>query len=424
MTEDEGRSWDAAVRAIVDGPVKPEGRGLVVENYRFFSTPTTWIKVQHGPRADSRRQDLAGEAAQLRRAAGIRGIPRVIAFGEVGDFAVLETERVEGLPFGMRTQTSVQYALTLMRLSWTLVRLAFRGLSHNDLTPGNILVDAHGRPSLIDFDQTASAPRSVALRSMFLGGRRGELPVSLRHLLDTDLRRRAPGLIARLSRLKRRFRPSEPSPIPPMEPIPDIPADAPPSLFALRDAWNLAAASKASAPDRFLAYYSLTVDGIRFPGERVWEPRWTQISQTTELQGRRILELGCNMGLLSTFAAVEGASGVLGVDHDEEILAAARLVASAYGVPADFRRVDFDDPDDWESELLAFAPDVVFALNVVHWLQDRDRFFRFLGQSPEVVFEGHDPYAIEAERLRQVGFTDIKFIGWSERARAILRARR
>jgi trans-aconitate methyltransferase len=145
----------------------------------------------------------------------------------------------------------------------------------------------------------------------------------------------------------------------------------------------------------------------------------------TTYANRRVLELGCNMALLSTFLLKEAeASAALAVDRDPAILAAAAKVALAFGVQPQFLRVDFDRDDGWEDQLAAFRPDVVVALSVLHWVQDQGRLLAFLGRFDEVVFEGHDSSRIERARLREAGFTEIDLVDTSERGRPILLARR
>jgi cyclopropane fatty-acyl-phospholipid synthase-like methyltransferase len=145
----------------------------------------------------------------------------------------------------------------------------------------------------------------------------------------------------------------------------------------------------------------------------------------TTYTNRRVLELGCNMALLSTFALREaGAQTALAVDCDPTILDAAAKIARAFGMAPEFRRIDFDRDTGWEDQLEAFRPDIVVALSVLHWVQDKARFLAFLGRFDEVIFEGHDSSRIERCRLRLAGFTEIDLVDTSERGRAILRARK
>jgi SAM-dependent methyltransferase len=208
-------------------------------------------------------------------------------------------------------------------------------------------------------------------------------------------------------------------------PLPDLPADAGPELQALHAAWRLAAAAAASSPGEAIAYYEITFAGVRLPGERPWQPRWQRLRAITGLEGRRVLELGCNLALLSTFALKEaGAAAALAVDADPTILDAAAKVATAFGVAPEFRRVDFDRDPAWEDGLAAFAPDVVIALSVLHWVRDKGRLLAFLSRFEEVIFEGHECARTERARLRQAGFAAIDLIDTSERGRPLLLARK
>ncbi len=212
----------------------------------------------------------------------------------------------------------------------------------------------------------------------------------------------------------------------PTAPIaPLLPADAGQELRALDKAWRIAAASTASSPGEIIAYYSLEHQGVQFPGERPWAPRWQSLCNITNYAGKRVLELGCNMGLLSVFLLKKAAvSAALAVDCDRSILQAAGHVADAFGVRPEFMRIDFDQDADWEVVLTDFRPDIVFALSVLHWIRDKERFLAFLGRFDEIVYEGHDSTRTERQRLRRVGFSAIDLVATSERSRPILHCRK
>ena len=145
----------------------------------------------------------------------------------------------------------------------------------------------------------------------------------------------------------------------------------------------------------------------------------------TDYEGKTILELGCNMGLLSIYLLKEaGAANSIGVDHDKKILESAKLISEVFEVNPVFRQINFDSAKDWESELSSYKIDVVFALNVLNWVNDKERFLRFLSNFPEVIFEGHDTTEVERKRFEQVGFNTIEEIGYSERERIILKCRK
>jgi len=201
-----------------------------------------------------------------------------------------------------------------------------------------------------------------------------------------------------------------------------LPGDASPELALAYRAWQVAAGAEANQVH--ICYYSMEFDGFHLPGERPWEKRWQLLERYVAAPNARILELGCNLGLLSTFALRQGAAGALGVDVDDTLLRANQLLQQAFRVKYQTRRIDFDDRQSWETELIAFQPTVVTALSVLHWVRDADRFLRFLGRFNVLIYEGHDRDHVERARLGQAGFGDVMLIGRSERNRSVFLARR
>jgi len=201
--------------------------------------------------------------------------------------------------------------------------------------------------------------------------------------------------------------------------------DASPEVRRLLRAWELGQTSDANAPGSALAYYSFEFEGVHLPGERPWNDRWNVLRDVTDFRGKRLLELGCNLGLLSSHLMRDREAGAaLAVDHDAKIIEGAKSVASALGVSVEFRPVDFDAPVDWETPLRDFQPDTVFALSVLNWVRNKDRFLSFLGEFDEVIFEGHDSARMETKRLRNAGFEEVQLLTFSERDRPVFRCRK
>ena len=203
--------------------------------------------------------------------------------------------------------------------------------------------------------------------------------------------------------------------------LPVLPDSASSQLKNLLQAWKIAQDSEANAPGQHLAYYSLSLEGYHFPGERPWIDRWDTLRSITDYSSKRILELGCNMGMLSTHLLKDcNVKAALAVDADAKILESAEHVGLAFDVRPILRRIDFDSDDDWEAELADFKADIVFALSVLNWVQDKQRLLNFLGDYAEVIFEGHDSVEVETNRLRTVGFRRFDIVGISERGRAVI----
>jgi SAM-dependent methyltransferase len=169
-----------------------------------------------------------------------------------------------------------------------------------------------------------------------------------------------------------------------------------------------------------VAYYAFTYKGVHFRGDRPWALRWESIRRAVDFRGKRLVELGCNMGLLSSFARIHGASSAQGVDYDPQLVDAAKLVALALDSGAEFERVDLASSEPWEERV--GSGDIVSALSLMHWLSPdvQERVLRFLGKHREVLYEGHDPLEVETARLRRAGFTTVRVLATTERERVLL----
>jgi hypothetical protein len=385
----------------------------------FFAIADRFYKIVPRQPVPERRQDARGEFELLRRCRGLAGVPEALEVIEDGPRQILVLQRVPGRPLSDLELGWFDFARVMLRLIRLVSALARRGVRHNDLRPENVMVAPDGGVHLVDFDQASTGGFAKCLLAG-LGLPVGGAPVC--NGLLAPLRERiqawlSPRLVRALR--GRRLRQARPGALPP------LPAGAGVAARALHEAWRIAAAANASSPGRPIAYYELKFAGVCFPGERPWAARWRSLRRVTTYADRRVLELGCNMALLSAFLLKEaGAAAALAVDHDPAILEAAAKVARAFGVAPAFRRVDFDRDHDWEDELAAFARDVVVALSVLHWVRDKRRFLAFLGRFDEVIFEGHDSSRRERARLRLAGFPDITLVNTSERGRPILLARR
>jgi hypothetical protein len=119
-----------------------------------------------------------------------------------------------------------------------------------------------------------------------------------------------------------------------------------------------------------------------------------------------------------------GALKCIGVDYDSKILDSAKIISDVFGVKPEFHQVDFDSKKNWEEKLLTYNAEIIFALNVLNWINDQKRFLRFLSNFPEVIFEGHDLPEVEKNRFRDIGFTKIEEVGLSDRERIVLRCRK
>lgn len=310
----------------------------------------------------------------------------------------------------------------LGRLARGVMQLNRAGLSHGDLTRANAGFDSRGDPVLLDLDQAVAAHPLRCLLRDFLGVPCGGQPVQFTvwdragYVSGLGWTRWPGRWRDRLRRRRRGFRAPE-VPI-----VQQAEARGDPALVGLARCWAAAAVSGANSPGGGVAYYSLDVRGFHFPGERPWPLRWEMLFGSIRFSGKRVVELGCNLGLLSIHARLVGAAAVVAVDHNPAVIAAGRDLAALCDAPVDFRVVDFDRDAGWEEQL--GAGDLVTALSLTYWLQDKERLWRYLGRFAEVIFEGHEPAGEIERRLQGLGFLQVDSIGCSERNRTVFHARR
>ena len=410
-------------------PLDRSGRGA---DAAFPSSPSAsrrarsdgerFVKTALPGSRPGRLQDLSGEFEILMRCRGIPDVPAVFDLVDDGTGHALVMERLPHPSLDCVAVTWSRLLAILLRLSQIVWKLARRGVSHDDLRPENILISERGEVFLVDFDQATTGFFGRCLARSLLGLRAGGPPVQNTILAPVRERVQA-SLPPRLIRALKEKRLGTTAGA--ASEMPALPSDAGPRLRVLHRAWKLASSSDASAPGQAIAYYALDVDGVRLPGERPWAERWRLLGGIADCAGRRVLELGCNMALLSVHLLRDsGAAAALAVDRDPAILTAAAGIAEAFQVRPELRRVDLDGDADWETALAAFAPDVVFCLSVLNWVGDKGRLLAFLGRFEELVYEGHDSARVEARRLRGAGFGSVRLVATSERGRPILHCRK
>lgn len=405
---DEERRWDEAVERFLGRRAALVAVSRWIGDSRVYALGDQIAVIRSLDRLnDSSPNSLrfAGEAMRMvgRRARYTRSSP----------WEVLHMSRVEGasLESVLGTLSFLARLRVLWRLAGAVRELHAVGLAHRDLRTDNVLVERSGGVSLVDFDRAVVAESHTAALADWVGvSRLGLSPNPYLKLAAFTLapRMRSSGRRVR-SRLLGGGKQADATP------------DAP-DLRLLCRAWRLARCSRANAPGQDLAYYALTYKHWHFPGERPWYLRWEAIRHNVSLEGKHVLDLGTNMGLLPAFALVHGAEKATGIDRDPDVLAAARLVARALGVKPELICADLVNGPDWESAVA--RADVVFAMSLLHWLPRNRRVLEFLESRHELVYEGHDPLPVELARLRACGFAETEVLLTTERGRALVWCRK
>ncbi len=362
---------------------------------------------------------LREESDILKMLRGMSSVPNQVTYIEKDSIEFLVLKRFKGVSFDKSSLSNVEKCAVLFKILVCLIKIAFRGVSHNDICFRNVLISQTKEIMIIDFDQSTKHSVPVAFLNSIFGMEfnNAKSHGSYMSLIKQFIKG---FLTEKILRLYRNFRNKNYyEDICNKLPVLDVEADE--RLLQIRKAWEIAQKSDASSPGVKQAYYSYDFNGVHFPGERSWKDRWEVLRKLTNYRGKRILELGCNMGLLAAFLIKESDAGELyGVDVDPDIIESAKIVDSVLGVKVRREVIDLDSKENWEERFRSFNPDIIFALNVLNWINEKDRLLRFLGGYREVILEGHDAPEIESAKFSSVGFTKYEVVEISDRNRPIM----
>lgn len=401
----ESSAWDGLVTTILG-----QGSELVSVS-RYIGDSRVYRLADRVAKIRSRRAAIPVGLNSLKYESEV--MRRLGRDGQVGgdaDWEFLLSQWLNGESADLQLHgMSTRARLGLIGSVARAIRMLHReGVAHRDIRPENVLVRDRGWTELIDFDRAVICRKRAAFLADWIGiGPNGVSPYPFWKFVLVVL---FPGIQSKGRHFRRlRYR----------ENLPELGTSAA-EHEVLRRAWRLGASSAANAPGQDIAYYAFTYKGVHYSGERPWYLRWEMIRRSVNFADRRVVELGCNLGLLASFVLIYGAKAAVGVDGDATVLDGARLVAKALGVQPNFMQLDLSRERDLRG---VAAGDIVVVLSVLHWLADPKPVLEFIRRHDEVLFEGHDTTEAEIKRLESLGF-EVRVIGTGERGRAILHGRK
>jgi 2-polyprenyl-3-methyl-5-hydroxy-6-metoxy-1,4-benzoquinol methylase len=184
--------------------------------------------------------------------------------------------------------------------------------------------------------------------------------------------------------------------------------------------------------DKHIPYYTFKFMGESIKGERKLEDR-LEILNYPHMEGKKYLDLGCNLGLFSTNAVEHlGASLAAGIDHDPKIIECARIIAkerSCDGKTIFIASSLMDISAEWLLLKTGFSTfEYVSCFSVFRHIQKNGQgaLYSFLETVSEICssnfyFENcsNKPTSQIIKFLKRRGFRQIVFLGKSERNRDI-----
>jgi hypothetical protein len=277
------------------------------------------LKVLRSNDGRSPAIELRREAAilnRLGRTASVTAAPPPVD----GEWAVLSSEWIDGVPAN-EAQRDVMMPLRIAR---ELLRVNARGVMHQDLNLGNILITSGGRPQLIDFGTATVAGWPRAFVGDFFGlPRHAYRGNSLRHTLAVLW----PTMAAARTRFRAHREGVGPENFRRVDRLtePHVPVDDAAALERLAQAWQ----SRRVTP-----VHGLSVGSLVLRGRASWLPVWRKLKARTDFAGRHVLDLGSD-GLLGIFALAEGAASATTLLTDGHYEPEPLELDRAFGVDPD-----------------------------------------------------------------------------------------
>jgi predicted Ser/Thr protein kinase len=143
--------------------------GTVYQAQDNFTGLTVAIKLMT-VLAGKQRERLVREIGAL-RVLRVPGVVRLLDEGDWNGRSFIVMSLVDGTPFPGKSWDGTWASLegTVVALLETLARVHSAGIIHRDIKPGNVLVNAQGQPTLLDFGLARGADRTITAIGTVVG---------------------------------------------------------------------------------------------------------------------------------------------------------------------------------------------------------------------------------------------------------------
>lgn len=143
-------------------------------------------------------------------------------------------------------------------------------------------------------------------------------------------------------------------------------------------------------------YHTLNNPKVFINGARNLKVRERVLNKLKIKKGEKILDVGCNLGLLTHYLYDRGAK-VIGIDMDKNIITAAKMVANIIGKDVNFFTIDVDSKSSLDTLKDQF--DTIFLFSVLHHLNNPNQIIQYIvPRCNRIILE---------VRLKEKGFKSI-----------------
>lgn len=180
-------------------------------------------------------------------------------------------------------------------------------------------------------------------------------------------------------------------------------------MHLLKECWKI-----PTGGSRNDSYNRIMVNGELFDGERDWDVRWNFIKDAYPFEGKRILELGCNISLVSVYLSkFRNIASATTVEFQKHIERARDLFQRAFHINSIRNlHVDLNKHPNYE-DALGYDYDVVFCLSVIRFLKDRNKMMTYLSKFDNVIYETISVPEPDIAMFAEYGFTNYTILGES-----------
>lgn len=175
----------------------------------------------------------------------------------------------------------------------------------------------------------------------------------------------------------------------------------------IKKAWSMSTGGM-----NFKSYYSITINGQYFDGERPWELRWKKFADVVRWDNLKILDLGTCMGVVPAFLLKYYEShSATAIDCNPHHIQATELVRKAFRIPEEkMTIIQIDLHKDEYEKILGYDYDVVFCLSFFRWIEEKERLFKYLTNFNTVIFEAHDLDGDIESMFKTAGYS-VQYLG-------------
>lgn len=311
------------------------------------------LKIEYFPHP-RKCNNLSREAEIIRRLneAGCVSVPKLIEVGELSyDEAshdlpenilkILESQGRRTFSFMVMEYVPSGRSAPLPDVIFAMLEQKSLGVYHGDIKPENIRFDeGRGVCVFIDYDQAEELPNNV-------------IDMNAADFLEWCDTREKQKYAGQCDTWRRHFkRLNQKRHILPL----------------LRNgAFNLALTTpyrrQATTNTKSGVYHKITSPVVYADGVRDLKDRAALLDVVNFIDGETLLDVGCNAGLLCHYLAARGCRPT-GVELDEGIVVAAKMIANIIGVKADFKALDLDNAE------IPGTFDTVCLFSVIHHTQN------------------------------------------------------